>query len=176
MGLRELQEQMKRDRKNERISTLISVVVIIFLVLTFFAAFASTFWSSIWMLFFTFCMSILFGFGTILPRRIKDSMVKEFFIRLGFLFFALGGLSLIFLAGNYKLFLDIPDYIHKNYNVIVGPAYIKTYKSTHHTSQTITIYGIQFDDQQALLDEDKYNGKVLRLYYLPHSKYVIDIY
>lgn len=174
MGLREIQEEMERDRNSRRISTLISVVVIIFFVLTIFAFFASTFWFLILICFYTFFLSIFSLFFTIIPQRIKDSMVKEIFFRLGSL--SLVVLSIIYLGKNYKLFLDIPDYINKNYSVIEGPAYIKTNKEVRSTTQTITIYGIQFDDEQILLDEGKYNGKVLRIYYLPHSKYVIDIY
>jgi hypothetical protein len=149
------------------------MVVVIFITLT---AFESIFWCYVLLKFMYVCFLVLFGLLAIIPIKLKANKVKAIFTKLIVLVFSLGGLTLFFLFGEYNYFLDIPDYFNKNYKVIDGPAKITTYKVRFTTNQTITIHGINFDNKQILLNEDVYNGKVLKVEYLPHSKYVIEIW
>ncbi len=56
---------------------------------------------------------------------------------------------------------------------------IRVVTGTHlyrgYISQYLTIQGERLENRQ-ILDEDEYEGKVLEVHYLPHSKYVVEIW
>lgn len=184
MYLRNLYEQIERDRKKRR-NNIIGWVFTTLLIVS--QIFSSVFW---WYLLFWSMIIICFvtlGLLAIFNKKKKNatkdtiwfndsySRIKILFARIFLLIFSVGGLTLFYWMNIYNLYLDIPDYLNKNYNVVEGKAEIRTTVTRGYTTQSITINGLKLNNRQ-ILNQGEYEGKILKIYYLPRSRYVMEIW
>ncbi len=144
-----------------------------------FMVFNSYFWCYVLWWAMTLVGLVLIGIAAIFKKKIYVSdpfyHLKALLLRVFLVGVSVGGIVLFLNVGVLHYFLDIPNYYKENHEVVKGRAGIHTSINRGYIAQYLTIQGERLENRQ-ILDEDEYEGKVLEVHYLPHSKYVVEIW
>lgn len=182
MGYWTLLNKLEFDRKNKRRKILLLIINLIIIALL---AFSYNFlvWviilSGITVLFIVLFLLSLFRIELI--TRKPHSSLKLFISRLLGIVIGIGGLYLfIFKLNISNYFLDIPYYVKQDYQVVYGKPLIQSNISHTNSSrgfaiQWVHVGGIKLENH-ILLKIKEYENKNVTFYYLPHSKFVVEIW
>lgn len=173
MYFRDLQEQYRREKVKQRINFFSYIWIGTVVVLRFFS---HIFWCHLLLLTVVFGTILILLAFCVFKRKLyfkKPHILKSIALRL---FAALLAGGIIFLVNEtiLKLYLDIPYYYKEDYKVISGKGYIKTSSHRGNINQTITVRGVSLHNEQDIVDRS-YDGEMFRIYYLPHSKYIVKM-
>ncbi|MCA0987324.1 hypothetical protein [Guptibacillus algicola] len=154
-----------------------AILLIIFLPFVVSMFFLHNFW---WFVVFIVSMQLFFlflGLVAIFLRRqnlyTNVSPLKLLFSRIVCICMAIGVLSF---GGplSINLLKDAPMHYRGNYLPIIGKARLETRNVRGGKSQSLEINDTKYISFYIL--DEKYNGRFIEVHYLPHSKYVVDIW
>lgn len=173
----ELEERMNKERKEKRRKYRLVILNIVNIALL---AFSYNF--IIWLLLLTGLVITFFiililsmvrvEFITSKPHTKLKLLVSR---TLGIIISPVALYLLLFKMNIFIYYYDIPYYLNKNYEIVTGKPQIVTHSSRGYAIQWINVSGIKLENH-ILLKIRENEKKILTFYYLPHSKFVVEIW
>lgn len=174
--IRQLQEEQVRNRQKRRSWFFFWLIMIDGVIMSFFQ---HIYWCFTLMLLLTNIGLVALGVTAFTRKEIFTgplAAVGNYLVRTLWLVMSIGGLFIFFYSfAFWNYVLDLPDYISNNTEKTRGIAEFRTTTNRGHVAQTITIHDVEYQNT-IILDEFKYERRVLELEYLPRTRYVVGIW